>query len=126
MCVFVNKTYLQFESIIICNNVTMKRTRKHILIPLDLLKCGIAPHLKLLFKNDDTLQTSIAAKYKIPSKDFNVLFLIILSQIFNLIGNSTNNFDSRNDETDIFTTMIKQRMSMDAHKKCKIDHKILA
>ena len=75
---------------------------------------------------DDTLRTGIEAKYKIPSKNFNVLLLIILYQIFNLIGNSTNNFDSRNDETDIFTTMIKQRMSMDAHKKCKIDHKILA
>ena len=52
MCVIVNKTYLQFESIIVSNNVTKKRIRKHILIPLDLLKCRIAPHLKLLVKND--------------------------------------------------------------------------
>ena len=102
ICVIVNKTYLQLEFIIVNNNVTKKLITTHILIQLDLLKCRIAPHLKLLLKNDDTLQTNITAKYKIPSKYFNVLFFIIFYQIFNLIDNSTNLFG-------IFTNMINQR-----------------
>ena len=79
------------------------------------------PHLKSLLKNTDTLQTSIVAKYKIPSKYFNVLFFIIHYQIFNLISNSANNFNSTDDDNDIFTNMINQRMSNDVHKKYKID-----
>ena len=91
-----------------------------------MLKCRIAPHLKLLVKNDDTIRTGIEAKHKISSKNFNVLLLTILYQIYNLIGNSANNFDSRNDDNDIFTTMIIQRMSMDAQKKYNIRSQILA
>ena len=45
ICVFMNKTYLQFNSIVVNNNVANKLIRKHNLISLDLLKYRIALYL---------------------------------------------------------------------------------
>ena len=82
--------------------------------------------LKFLLTDDYKVETSIAAKYKIPSKYFDVLFFLIHYQIFNLIGNSRNNFNSTDDDNDIFTNVINQRISNDVSKKYKIDNQFLA
>ena len=52
-------------------------------------------HFRTLLNDDDTYTKRFCRKYKIQSKRFSVLFFIIHCQIFNLISNSTNQFNAQ-------------------------------